>query len=317
MAGVKRALVIAWIGLTPGASAAQQPGAITIDSVLRAVNAGAQAINFAGVEPRRFQALLDVTATMRANRTADLTIDDFAAAATSTGHRFLDILRWDRDRVERVAVSAGELLRLQQIVSAAGVGLGPRAFATDSAHYKLYIGAMEDLNNAALTAMQASSRTKLQRYEMKYGPASPRLNPVETIANYALERIPGSPFAPGPNGPSRLELVLNYSTSDVTAASAAKTFPLRVISGAHAGLRVYSFRDSVSRGPIAQLLHPGSIALALSSFAPGDLPLQSPLTGTRRYGGFVQWGHLRAAAAFGQNWRAAIGTGAQLIPHLF
>lgn len=291
---------------------------ITLDSVLVALHAGDSAISFASVDPARHRALDSLTTVLRELRASDLSIDDFAAAASAEPPGFLDILRWDRDKAGRAAQPAlrSALFRLQQIVLPQPNGLGPRILAAQQqAGYQMYVGAMEQLQTRAIQLVQNASTEKLRRYEIKFGPGAPRLNPVETSVNYVLERIPGIGFGPNIRGPGALEFVAAYTNTDLTTDGNATN--LRLVSGANVGLRVYTFDTTSTRGTIGNLLHPGNIALGMASFSPTDRPLDSPFRTGRRLGGFVDWGAMRVSAVLGHDWRALIGTGAQLIPHLF
>jgi hypothetical protein len=291
---------------------------ITLDSVLTALHAGDSAINFSALDPARHHALDSLTTLLRELRAVDLSIDDFAEAASAEPPSFLDILRWDRNKATRAAQPAlhGALYRLQQIVLPQPDGLGPRILATlHQAGYQEYVGAMEVLQTHALAFAQAASTDKLRRYEVKFGANAPRLNPVETSLNWLLERVPGIGFAPNSRGPGPLEVVASYTTTDLTTDGGAQN--PRLASAANLGLRVYTFDTTSTRGTLGQIFHPSSISFGASAFSPTDRPLDSPLRTGRRFGGFFDWGSLRVSAALGQNWRAMIGTGAQLIPHLF
>lgn len=304
---------------TTAASAPSPPSSkITVDSVLRALHAGAAAVSFASVDAARSRVLDSLAVAFRESRAGDLTIRDFAAAATATPGYFT-IFRWDRDRVERVTqpALAGALLRLQQVFAPPN-GLSRRINDAMPASYALYAGAMEALNTQAIAAVQQSSTEKLRRYEVKFGEASPRLNPVETLLNYGLERVPWLPFAPNASGPSPLEFVANYATGDITPDGKFNESPVHLVSSDNVGLRFYNFGDTTRAGnPIARLLHPPFWAAGVSSFAAVDAPLRSPFGAGRRWGAFINWGSLKVAGTFGHDWRAIVGTGAQLIPHLF
>src|SRR5258708_26362743 len=141
-----------------------------------------------------------------------------------------------------------------------------------------------------MQAAQAASTEKLRRYEIKCGPSSPRLNPLETLLNYGLSRVPGLGFGPTAGGPGPLELVTSYSNSELTANGSWKD--LRVMSAAHVGLRLYTFDSAASGNPLTQLRHPGWLAVGGSAFSAADRPLDNPLQAGRRYGAFVDWGRL-------------------------
>lgn len=291
---------------------------ITLDSVLVALHAGDSAINFAALDPARHRALDSLTILLRQLRASDLAIGDFAAAASAEPPGFLDILRWDRDKAARAAQPAlrGALIRLQQIVLPQPNGLGPQVLATlHQSGYQEYIGAMEALQTRAIELVQSASTVTLRRYEIKFGPDAPRLNPVETSLNYLLERIPGIGFGPTSEGPGPLEVVAAYTNTDLTVDGNIRN--LRLVSGANVGLRLYMFDTTSVRSVVKRVLHPSTVALGMASFSPLDRPLDSPLRTGRRLGGFLDWGRARVSVALGHDWRVMIGTGAQLIPHLF
>jgi hypothetical protein len=295
-----------------------QKAKITLDSVLVALHAGDSVINFAALDPARHHALDSLTILLRELRASDLSIDDFAAAASAEPPSFLDIFRWDRNKAGRAAQPAlrSALFRLQQIVLPQPNGLGPRILAAlHQSGYQEYVGAMEALQTRALVLVQAASTEKLRRYEIKFGPGAPRLNPVETSINWVLERVPGIGFGPNLRGPSPVEVVAAYTNTDLTTDGSAQN--LRLVSAANVGLRFYTFDTTSTRGTLGQILHPGTISLGMSSFSPTDRPLDSPLRTGRRLGAFLDWGSVRVSAAVGHDWRALIGSGAQLIPHLF
>jgi hypothetical protein len=295
-----------------------QTAEITLDSVLVALHAGDSAIDFAAIDPARHHALDSLTLLLRELRATDLGISDFAAAASAEPPGFLRIFRWDRDKAGRSAQPAlrSALLRLQQIVMPQPNGLGPRILASlHQSGYQEYVGAMELLQTQAILVVQAASTDKLRRYELKFGPGAARLNPVETSLNWLLERVPGIGFGPNSRGPGPLEFVAAYTNTDLTTEGSATS--VRLVSAANLGFRFYTFDTTSTRGTIGRFLHPGTVSLGMSSFSPTDRPLDSPLRTGRRLGAFVDWGSMRVSAALGHDWRALIGTGAQLIPHLF
>jgi hypothetical protein len=305
---------------------------ITIDSVLRALTAGDIAINYKMREPARHDELLLAMTHLRELGVADLTIDEFLTAASEKNAEpgFLEILRWDRDRQMRLTQAAVRsantrlkevtILQLpQNATRTAPQNLGQSIYTLMPQQYETYMGSTEKLETSAQKLANAASTDKLRRYELKFGAASPRLNPVETAINYFLERADWMPewlpFAPGVSGPGSLEFVASYSNSDLTGT--VNPIALRVISGVHIGFRHYVFDTTSARGTIEKLLNPATKAAGLSVFSPTDLPLDSPLKAGRRWGAFIDWGSVRTAAAFGHDWRAIVGTQAQLIPHLF
>jgi hypothetical protein len=311
-------IIAGLLAAVPRTSSAAQKPTITIDSVLRALQAGDSAIGLATLDPARHQALDSLATLLHELRASDLTIDDFVAAASADPPGFLTIFRWNRSRAARATQPAlrAALLRLQQIVMPPPNGLGPRILARmQRPGYEQYVGAMELLQTRAIASVQAASTLALRRYEIKFGPSAPLLNPVETAINYAFERIPGIGFAPSAAGPGPLEIMATYSNTDITP-NAGITDP-KVVSSANVGLRVYTLDTTTSTSTLGRVLHPGTVSFGALALSPADRPLSSPLQSGRRWGAFFDWGQLRVAASFGQNWRALLGSSAQLIPHLF
>lgn len=315
------ALILALaIGLAPSAQAQDQAqtGDITIDSVLKALHAGDLAVNFATLEPARHNSLDSLIVVMRDLRATDLTIAELATAVSEAPPGFLEILRWDRERASRLSQPAlfSSLLRLQQItLGAGGHSLAQHITTVQPASYRLYMGAMEALQDQVNKVTQSTATEKLRKYEIKFGAAAPRLNPVETAVNYLLERVPGIGFGPTASGPGPLEFVASYSTTEPTATRSWTD--VRLGSAAHVGLRIYNFDTTSTRGTIARFFSPSYYAIGGTAMAPNSQTLHSPFATGFKWGGFIDLGALRIAGALGNDWRAVIGTGAQLIPYVF
>lgn len=175
---------------------------------------------------------------------------------------------------------------------------------------------VQAIRHADLERAQRDAFARLRRYEVKYGPGSPRLNVVEVLLNAGLQRW--SVFAPGKNGPSPYEALLAYSTSYVTLDQRNDARPVSVLE---AGVRRYTFSwDPESRSVWARMLKPRHGSLGVAMAEQRDGALRWPLTaagGSSRVGPFLTWGDLKVAALFGPESRFLLSRQMQLLPNLF
>jgi hypothetical protein len=175
---------------------------------------------------------------------------------------------------------------------------------------------VQAVRHADLVRAQREGLARLRRYEVKYGPGSPRLNVVEVLLNAGLQRL--SVFAPGKNGPSPYEALLAYSTSYATIDRRDDTRPVSVLE---AGVRRYTFGwDPDSRSVWARMLKPryGSLGVAIAERRDGAL--RWPLSGageTSRVGPFLTWGDLKVAVLLGPDSRFLLSRQMHLLPNLF
>jgi hypothetical protein len=314
--------IVATATLTPNAARAQQAPDYTLEDVLTSLRRAADTLDLARVSPAQNQALDSVSIMFRTAGVTSLTIDQLAAIVTKSRVTFGDVARWNPQAPgpwsEQWFYDA--LVRLRRIANAAGTGIGPRLVAAYGAGVAdHFIAPMDELETKILRRAQAKNAEKLRRYEIKYGPESARLNIVEVVINYALERPSWSPLAPGEDGPNPFELVAMYTTSEFTASRSAddKLLP-HVVSGAFTGLRYYRFDiDSARRGRIKQFLSPQHLSAGAFFMGSTDHALISPFEDGHRTGGFLEWGMARAAVTVGHDWRVVVGVGKQILPYLF
>lgn len=314
--------------LAVGVAAAQTGAApratpsYTLEDVLVSLRKGADTLDLGRVNPAQSGALDSISAILRAADAAPLSIDDLAGFITKTHPSFSDVARW---RSQPQAAWAqpwfyDALVRLRRLANAAGSGIGPQLVAKfGAATADHFIAPMDELETKILRNAQAINTEKLRRYEMKFGPESARLNIIEVVINYLIERPSWSPFAPGENGPSPFELVSSYSTSGLTASRTADDkIRAHLVAGAHAGFRFYRFSERQSAGNALQkFLAPKYVGGGAFFMGAQDRPLISPLENGHRSGGFLDWGPARAGFTLGRDWRAVIGVGKQILPYLF
>ena len=310
------------IGMNVTTSAQQPAPTYTLEDVLVSLRKAADTLDLARVSAAQDRALDSVSVMFRASGATSLTIDALAAIVTKRHATFADVARWNPEPrtpwTEPWFYDA--LVRLRRIANAAGNGIGPRlvaAYGPSVADH--FIAPMDELETKIVSKAQAKNAEKLRRYEIKYGPESARLNIAEVVINYLVERPSWSPFAPGENGPSPLELVATYSTSELTGSkSTSATFRPHLVAGAHAGLRFYRFSASTGQtSKIKKLLAPQHFGAGAFFMGATDHPLISPFETGMRSGGFVDWGLARAGVTLGRDWRAVIGVGKQILPYLF
>ena len=329
MRGVRR-LEMAWLALSVAAGVASaQPDSAhrsapsyTLEDVLTSLRSGADTLDLARTNPAQSQALDSISAMLRAADAGPLSIDALASFITKTHPSFSDVARW-RSEPHAPWVQPwfyDALVRLRRLANAAGTGIGPQLVAKfGSAAADHFIAPMDELETKVLRNAQAINTEKLRRYELKFGPESARLNIVEVVVTYLLERPAWSPFAPDENGPSPFELVSSYSTSGLTASRTAED-KLRghLVAGAHAGFRFYRFGETKAGGNALQkFLAPKYLGAGAFFIGAQDRPLISPLENGHRSGGFLDWGPARAGFTLGRDWRAVIGVGKQILPYLF
>jgi hypothetical protein len=320
--GIRRVAVALAIGIATASPSRSQARPYTLDDVLTSLRRGADTLDLARVNPVQNQALDSVTIMLRTAGAAALTIDDLAAIVTKTHASLSDVARWNPQPHAAWAEPwfYDALVRLRRIANAAGTGIGPRlvtAFGAQVADH--FIAPMDELETKILQSAQAKNAEKLRRYEIKYGPQSARLNIAEVLINYVLARPSWSPLAPDENGPSPIELVAMYSTSDLTGSrSADDKFRPHVVGGAYAGVRYYRFgAPDENVGRIKAFLRPQHLGIGAFFMGSTDRALISPFENGHRTGGFLEWGIARAGVAVGDEWRVVIGVGKQILPYLF
>ncbi|MEP7383338.1 MAG: hypothetical protein ABI910_16740, partial [Gemmatimonadota bacterium] len=157
----------------------------------------------------------------------------------------------------------------------------------------------------------AQSLEKLNRFERKYGPDSPRLNIVEVGLNYVAQWVPL--FKPNAEGwPSRFEVVTSYVPLYLTVVDSRA----RPVTVAELGLRGYLWRRGWG-GSEGGALRPGYISFGVALAGDRDGAFVSPLKGTRRVGGYFGWGETKLAILGGKERRLLLTRQFQMVPWVF
>lgn len=153
----------------------------------------------------------------------------------------------------------------------------------------------------------------LKQFERKFGPGSAKLNGVEVLASYLLQRLPAfGVSAAGRPGP--LEPVIAYAPSYMSR-SAGKT---RMIGVTEVGLRRYIFANGwgARTGRFAWL-KPAYTSFGVAIAGRSDEPMTAPWQGASRFGAFVGWGAIKVAYLAGDDQRLLVTQQFQLVPWVF
>jgi len=308
--------VFASVVLAPCAAA--QSKSYTLEDVLRSLRQAADSANFASVEPNANRILDSLARVLRAGNVTGLSVGAMAAITTRQRAAFATMLRlspqryasWPQPWVDSAIVG------LEQIANSK---LAPalRTPERPPARIKEMLDPFFEFSHNVDSLSRVANKEKLRRYEIKYGPESPRLNFPEVLLNFIAQRF--SPFAGGEDGPSPYEIVTRYSTSGLTGLHNERgNFVGRVVSSTHLGIRHYQFGAEWGEGSLAQrLLKPRHFSIGAMSMSILDKALVPPFRGAQRIGGFLDWGSARIGYVSGKNWRVVIGAGKQIIPLLF
>jgi hypothetical protein len=176
--------------------------------------------------------------------------------------------------------------------------------------------AVEAYNDALLEdAIRLVSR-RLDRYEVKYGPGSPKLNFVEVGLNTALQGTAW--FKPNHEGPSPNELLVSYSTAWVTVTEDEA----KAVSTLELGWRRYNLDwRSGERAGWSAMLRPRYVAIGLVAAEQRDGALRWPLNSVSaketRLGPYLTFGDLKVAYLFGPESRLLVSKQVQFLPNLF
>jgi hypothetical protein len=174
-------------------------------------------------------------------------------------------------------------------------------------------GIVLELQTAETTASMKWDLEVLRRLERKYGPRSAKLNGLEVLVAYSLQRTPGFGIDSTTGYPGPLEAVLAYSASYLTRSDEK----MRLVSVAEIGLRRYIFAQGWGGPGRLSWLRPGYISGGLAVAGESDDPLTSPTQGASRYGAFFGWGEIKVAYLAGDNKRLLVTQQVQIIPWVF
>lgn len=275
--------------------------ASTIGDLVRAAE---QAALSAGLEQRNAEAakaLRTATATLRDARVLDEDITEFVERYVSPDAVALAHRRSSRYR-PGVAAAIDTIKQVKVLLERASV-------ATLE-----FLATVRELQVAEQTERLNWDLESLRRLERKYGPDSAKLNGIEVLLAYVLQRSPA--FGVNASGrPGPLELVFAYVPAYVTRSDEK----MRLIGVAEIGLRQYFFKQGWGDGSgRLAWLKPGYMSYGVAWSSRSDDPLTPPWRGqSKRFGAFVGWGSLKVAWLGGKDQRILVTQQFQLMPWVF
>lgn len=299
-------VALAW----PDPAAAQ-----TLADALAAVDEAMASSDFARRDPVQYAELQQHVTVLRQSGLADWPVVDLAAALSEHPSianlaRLESGLESMRGALARVRALEPPLMLAGAIVDndltdALQATVGPAAATA-------VLEPWTALYRALLAQSLEDSLEKLRRYERKFGPGSARLNGVEVLANYALQRV--RYFGPDPLGwPGPLEVIASYAPTYVTIAEGSARF----VSAGEFGLRRYFFGESWGGSGVRRLLKPAFTTFGMAVAGERDGALRWPWQGQPRLGVFVSWGEVKLAYVGGRDRRLLVSRQFHLIPWLF
>jgi hypothetical protein len=171
---------------------------------------------------------------------------------------------------------------------------------------------VNDLHVPGLEAGQQWNLETLRRLERKYGPKSAKLNGIEVLAAYLLQR--NSAFGVDATGrPGPLEAVCAYVPTYLTRSDQK----MRAVGVAEVGLRQYIFKQGWGGTGRFAFLRPGYVSYGMAVSGRDDDPMRPPWQGASRFGAFFGWGAMKVAWLAGDNQRVLITQQFQLLPMIF
>ena len=288
--------VISWCApFAPDANAA------TVGEMVAAIEQAAASAGLDTREPAAARALTIAITTLRDAGVFDEEIGTFVERYTSP-----DAVALARRRQERYTVAIKEAVdTIKAVTNGILIPLG---------------GVMPSLRASIVELQTAEQNTgltwdleTLRRLERKYGPESAKLNGLEVLAAYGLQRV--RVFGVDEAGrPGPLEVVLAYAPAYISRSDEQ----MRLVGVAEIGLRNYFFRAGwgTDAGRLA-FLRPGYSSFGLAWAGGSDDPLRPPWQGSSRVGAFFGWGEIKVAWLAGTNQRVLVTQQFQLIPWVF
>jgi hypothetical protein len=152
----------------------------------------------------------------------------------------------------------------------------------------------------------------LRRLERKYGPKSAKLNGIEVVAAYLLQR--NAAFGVDATGrPGPFEVICAYGPTYLTRSDDK----MRVVGVAEVGLRQYIFKENWGGTGRFAFLRPGYLSYGMAVSGRDDDPMRPPWQGASRFGAFFGWGAMKVAWLGGDDQRVLITQQFQLLPFIF
>jgi hypothetical protein len=310
MAHRVKLLVVGFVLALPVGAAAQ-----TVREAVVSVDEASARSHFAQREPARHLELQTQLEAIRQSSLIDWPVTEIAAGL-SERPRMANLARLESGLASRREILA-QVRALDEPLTGAGAIIdneltGVLQETVGPAEAERVLRPWTALYRALLAQSLEDSLEKLRRYERKFGPGSARLNGVELVANYALQRV--RHFGPDERGwPGPLEVVAAYTPTYVTVSEGSAHF----VSAGELGLRRYFFGQAWGRGGLKGVVRPAFTTLGMAVANEQDGALRWPWSGDPRVGVFVSWGEIKVAYVGGQARRVLISRQFQLVPWVF
>lgn len=292
----------------------------TVEDMLRSLERGALLAELRTVDPVAERKLDSIATQLRDAGAGPITVETMARVIGSRTASLRQTARWD-SRAEELLTQSWFRAAMFSLPLIANGSISPamreRGIPRDQVNEVLR--PTDELSRRVGELALARNEEKLRRYEIKYGPESPRLNLAEVGLNYLAQlRLPL--FQPTTDGwPSRYEMVAAYRTTELTVTKAdGEDLKARVVSGGQLGIRWYHFAPDWGTGDrIHRVLRPRYASTGLFLMGPRDMPLERPWGKDTRAGAFLGWGSAYVAYVWERPRRVVVGSGKQIVPYLF
>jgi hypothetical protein len=306
-----------------GASLAAPVGAqetFTLGAIVDSLQAAAREVDLSTREPVASGMLDSIATLFRDAGARGFAVGELADAITQRRPSAGTVARWEPERYRLLS----QPWFRQAVIVLAQIGNTPLrrhlvAPQFTQARANELLAPLNALGRAVRAAAMANGEEKLRRYEIKYGPDSPRLNLAEVGLNYVAQLwIPA--LGPTRDGwPSPYEIIAAYRATELTVTeSETDKLTARLVSAGQLGIRKYHFRPGWGTGSrLAQLLRPRESSIGAFVMGPRDTPLHRVWGEGARAGAFIGWGTAHLGYVFGPHRRLVLGTGTQLIPYAF
>jgi polyhydroxyalkanoate synthesis regulator protein len=168
------------------------------------------------------------------------------------------------------------------------------------------------LHVPGIDAGQQWNLETLRLLERKYGPKSAKLNGIEVLAAYVLQR--NSAFGVDATGrPGPFEVVCAYVPTYLTRSDET----MRVVGVAEVGMRQYIFKQTWGGNGRFAFLRPGYVSYGMAVSGREDDPMRPPWQGASRFGAFFGWGAMKVAWLGGDDQRVLVTQQFQMLPFIF
>jgi hypothetical protein len=308
-------VVLAAFRVSPASAQAPET---TLGALVRDIFAAADASGFREASPFVSDSLAWYGGRILESGAGALTIEDAVGRIRELDWRGRMHWRQDAYRSDLRITAPADSIRawlggFRRAVNVPDAGLDDHLVATwGEPATAVFLVPFTELHAEILRTSMEVSLEKIRRYEVKFGPGSPRLNVLETGLNYALQWW--SWFGPDDQGwPGPWEAMAGYETTFLTYADDEP----RALAAAQFGLRRYIFRGGWGVSGWSGILKPRYWSAAFLVTGDRDGALTWPWRGEERFGAAFSWGSIQAGYLWGDDERFIVSREFYVIPGLF